>query len=472
MNARAVVLAAGKGTRMKSARPKVLHELCGRPMLWWVLEALNAAGVDDVIVVTNPELDPLLAPLGVRTVIQDEQLGTGHAVKIALEALEPRDGSVIVAYGDMPLVDRTIFADVQAALDFDAATALALVTARMPLPSSFGRIVRASILPSFRSATATADESSTEPALDAGSVERIVEAKDCTPAQLAIDEMNAGIYAFGEAALRAIVPRIGNDNAQREYYLTDAVELLIAAGRRVVPVPVADYRSVLGVNDRVELASAGAILNRRLCEEHMRAGVTIQDPATTYLEPGVLIGRDTVIEHGTQLSGATAIGAGCTIGPNCRIANARIGDDVRITESVVLDSAVGAGTRIGPYAHLRGGASLGANVRIGNFVEIKKSDLADDVKANHLAYIGDATVGERTNYGAGAITCNYDGKRKNRTQIGSDVFIGTNNSLVAPLSIGDGAMTGASAVVIRDVPAGDKQVGNPARSIAKKPAQT
>ena len=310
------------------------------------------------------------------------------------------------------------------------------------------------------------------PALDAGSVERIIEAKDCTPAQLAIDEMNAGIYAFGEAALRAIVPQIGNDNVQREYYLTDAVELLIAAGRRVVPVPVADYRSVLGVNDRVELASAGAILNRRLCEEHMRAGVTIRDPATTYLEPDVVIGRDTVIQHGTQLSGATEIGAGCTIGPNCRIANARIGDDVRITESVVLDSAVGAGTRIGPYAHLRGGASLGANVRIGNFVEIKKSDLADDVKANHLAYIGDATVGARTNYGAGAITCNYDGKRKNRTQIGADVFIGTNNSLVAPLSIGDGAMTGASAVVIRDVPAGDKQVGNPARSIAKKPAQT
>ena len=443
---------------MKSARPKVLHELCGRPMLWWVLQALAAAGIDDVVVVTNPELDPLLAPLGVRTVIQAEQLGTAHAVKIALDALEPRDGTLVVAYGDMPLVDRTIFEDVQAAVDPRAGTALALVTARMPLPSSFGRIVR------------TAGAAGTASPGAAPSVERIVEAKDCTAEQLAIDEMNAGIYAFGEAALREIVPQIGNANAQGEYYLTDAVELLLASGRRIAPVPVADYRSVLGVNDRVELANASAILNRGLCEEHMRAGVTIADPATTYLEPGLVIGRDTVIEHGTKLSGTTVIGTACEIGPNCRIANAIIADDVCITESVILDSSVGPRTRIGPFAHLRGGAQLGANIRIGNFVEIKKSDLADDVKANHLAYIGDATVGARTNYGAGAITCNYDGKQKNRTHIGADVFVGTNNSLVAPLTLGDGAMTGAGAVVIRDVPPGDKQVGNPARSIAKKPA--
>lgn len=461
MSVRAIVLAAGKGTRMKSVRPKVLHELCGRPMLWWVLEALKAAGVDDIVVVTNPELDRQLAGLVVRTVIQHEQLGTGHAVKIALDAIEPRDGTLVVAYGDMPLVDRTIFEDVHAAVDPDAGTALALVTARMPLPSSFGRIIR----------TASAGSPGMAPGIGSvPTVERIVEAKDCTAEQLAIDEMNAGIYAFDEPPLREIMPQIGNDNAQREYYLTDAVELLIASGRRIAPVPVADYRSVLGVNDRVELANASAILNRRMCEEHMRAGVTIVDPATTYLEPGLVIGRDTVIEHGTKLCGTTAIGTDCTIGPNCRIANASIADDVRITESVILDSSVGPGTRIGPFAHLRGGAHLGANVRIGNFVEIKKSDLADDVKANHLAYIGDATVGERTNYGAGAITCNYDGKQKNRTQIGTDVFIGTNNSLVAPITIGDGAMTGAGAVVIRDVQPGDKQVGNPARSIAKKPA--
>jgi len=449
VSARAVVLAAGKGTRMKSAQPKVLHELCGRPMLWWVLEALRAAGVDEIVVVTNPELDPLVQSQGVRTVIQAQQLGTGHAVKTALDALEPRDGCVVVAYGDMPLVDATIFEDVQAAVDPDAGTALALVTARMPLPSNFGRIVRSG-----------------------NAVERIVEAKDCTPEQLAIDEMNAGIYAFGEAALRETVARIGNDNAQGEYYLTDAVELLIASGRRIAPVPVADYRSVLGVNDRVELSAAAAILNRRLCEEHMRAGVTIVDPATTYLEPGLTIEPDVTILPGAWIYGETRIGTGTTIGARCRIGNAVIGARCDIRESVVTSTRLGDDVRVGPFAHLRDGNVIGDRVRIGNFVEFKKSEIGDDVRANHLAYIGDATVGARTNYGAGAITCNYDGKQKNPTRIGSDVFVGTNNSLVAPLTIGDGATTGAGAVVIRDVPAGDKQVGNPARSIAKKPAGT
>jgi bifunctional UDP-N-acetylglucosamine pyrophosphorylase / glucosamine-1-phosphate N-acetyltransferase len=440
---------------MKSARPKVLHELCGRPMLWWVLQALEAAGIDDVVVVTNPELDPLLAPLGVRTVIQAEQLGTGHAVAIALDALEPRDGTLVVAYGDMPLVDRSIFADVHAAVDPRAGTALALVTARMPLPSSFGRIVR----------TAGAASPGAAPG-----VERIVEAKDCTAEQLAIDEMNAGIYAFGEAALREIMPQIGNANAQGEYYLTDAVELLLASGRRIAPVPVADYRSVLGVNDRVELANASAILNRRLCEEHMRAGVTIVDPATTYLEPGVVIEPDVIVMPGTWIYGNTRIASGTTIGARCRIGDAVIGARCEIRESVVTASRIGDDVRIGPFAHLRDGNVIGDRVRVGNFVEFKKSEIGDDVKANHLAYIGDATVGDRTNYGAGAITCNYDGTNKNRTTIGTDAFIGTNNSLVAPIAIGDGAMTGAGAVVIRDVPPGDKQVGNPARSIAKKPA--
>jgi len=449
VSTRAIVLAAGKGTRMKSARPKVLHEICGRPMLWWVLDALRAAGVDEIVVVSNRELDPLLGGFGVQTVVQNEQLGTGHAVRIALEALAPASGTVLVAYGDMPLVDASIFEKVQSAVEPGAGTALALVTARMPLPSSFGRIVR-----------------------DGTAVDAIVEAKDCTPEQLAIDEMNAGIYAFDETALREAIVRVGNDNAQREFYLTDTVALLNAAGRRVVAVAVADYRSVLGVNDRVELADARAIRNRRLCEAHMRAGVTIVDPATTYLDAGLEIGVDTVIYPNTTVAGATRIGARCAIGPNCRIGAAQIADETQITESVILDSAIGRHVRIGPFAHIRGGTRLGDGVKIGDFVEIKNAVVGDDVKANHLAYIGDASVGPRTNYAAGAITCNYDGVRKNRTEIGADVFIGTNNSLVAPVTIGDGAITGAGAVVIRDVPPGDKQVGNPARSIAKKPAET
>ncbi|HEV2739892.1 MAG TPA: bifunctional UDP-N-acetylglucosamine diphosphorylase/glucosamine-1-phosphate N-acetyltransferase GlmU [Candidatus Elarobacter sp.] len=462
MSARAIVLAAGKGTRMKSARAKVLHELCGRPMLWWVLEALRAAGVDDIVVVTNPELDPQLAPFGVRTVIQREQLGTGHAVKIALDAIVPDDGCLVVAYGDMPLVDPAIFEDVQAAVDPGAGTALALVTAVMPLPSAFGRIVRTG--PSTGSAAA--DTASGQ------AVERIVEAKDCTPAQLALDEMNAGIYAYDERALRAAIAQVGNDNAQGEYYLTDTVELLIAAGRRVAPVPVADYRSVLGVNDRVELASAGALLNRRLCETHMRAGVTITDPATTYLEPGLLLATDVTIRPNTVICGATRIGEGTSIGPNSRISDATIGARCDIRESVVTASEVANDVKIGPFAHLRGGSQLADGVRIGNFVELKNAHLAEGVKANHLTYLGDATVGARSNIGAGTITANFDGVRKNRTELGSDVKVGSNSVLVAPVSVGDGAVTGAGAVVNRDVPAGDKVAGVPARSIAKKPAET
>lgn len=434
---------------MKSARPKVLHELCGRPMLWWVLEALRASGADEIVVVTNPELDPLLDGFGVRTVVQTEQLGTGHAVRMALDAIEPREGCLLVAYGDMPLVDSTIFEDVQAAVDPDAGTALALVTARMPLPSNFGRIVRSG-----------------------SAVERIVEAKDCTAEQLAIDEMNAGIYAFDEAALRAAIVQVGNANAQREYYLTDTVELLIASGHRVAPVPVADYRSVLGVNDRAELAAARAILNARLCEAHMLAGVTIVDPATTYLEPGLEIGRDATLLPNTSICGATRIGEDTTIGPNTRIADATIGARCAIRESVVTSSRIGDEVTIGPFAHLRGNSQLASDVKIGNFVELKNADLAEGVKANHLAYLGDTAIGPRSNIGAGTITANFDGVRKNRTEIGADVKIGSNNTLVAPVTVGDAATTGAGAVVNRDVEPGDKVAGVPARSIAKKPAGT
>ncbi|HZW52725.1 MAG TPA: bifunctional UDP-N-acetylglucosamine diphosphorylase/glucosamine-1-phosphate N-acetyltransferase GlmU [Candidatus Elarobacter sp.] len=449
MSARAVVLAAGKGTRMKSKRSKVLHELCGRPMLWWVLEALRAADVGDITVVTNPELDadPLMAGLGVRTVVQQEQLGTGHAVRIALDATEPGDGALVVAYGDMPLVDASIFQDVQAAIDPGEAIALALVTARMPLPSSFGRIVRTG-----------------------NTVDRILEAKDCTPELLAIDEMNAGIYAYDERALREAIPRVGSDNAQGEYYLTDTVELLIESGRRVAPVPAWDYRSVLGVNDRVELAAARAVLNRRLCEAHMRAGVTIVDPATTYLEPGLEIAPDAVIHPNTTLCGGTRIGESTSIGPNTRVSDSVIGARCKIHDSVVASSEIADDVHVGPFAHLRAGTVLGGNVHVGNFVETKKARLGEGVKAGHLTYLGDATVGARTNIGAGTVTCNYDGVRKNETRIGEDAFIGTNSSLVAPITIGDGAITGAGTVAIRDVEPGDKVVGNPARSIAPRPA--
>ncbi len=444
---RAIVLAAGKGTRMKSALPKVLHDLCGRPMLWYVLEALRATGIEEIVIVASPELEPLLAPFGVGCVVQSPQRGTGHAVQVALAALEPRNDTVVVAYGDMPLVDGTIFEDVQAAVDADAGTALGLVTARMPLPSSFGRVVR-----------------------NGTTIEKIVEFRDATTAERAIEEMNAGIYAFDERALRAVIGRLSDDNAQGELYLTDTVELLVAESHRVVPVEAVDYRLVLGVNDRVELAGARATMNERLCRAHMRAGVTIVDPATTYLEPGLTIGADSIIAPNTAIGGGSVLGLRTRVGPNVRLDNARLDDDVCVTESVVLDTAIGARTTVGPFAHLRGGNAIGGDVHIGNFVELKNARLAAGVKAGHLTYLGDATVGENANIGAGTITCNYDGARKNETTIGRDAFIGSNSSLVAPLTIGEGALTGAGAVVIRDVPAGDRVAGNPAHSIGAKKA--
>jgi bifunctional UDP-N-acetylglucosamine pyrophosphorylase/glucosamine-1-phosphate N-acetyltransferase len=446
---RAIVLAAGKGTRMKSERPKVLHELCGRPMLWYVLRALRAAGIVEIVVVTNPELDARIGELGIAGILQAVPRGTGDAVKIALDRLPHRPGGrVVVAYGDMPLISEEIFGQVVAALgplERPCDVAMALVTVRMPLPSNFGRIVR-----------------------EGRNIARIVEIRDATPDELAIDEMNAGIYAFDEDELRGALPRLRADNAQNEYYLTDTVDDFVTRGKRVRPVPSEHHLDALGINDRTELARARREMNARLCDRHMRAGVTIVDPATTYLEPELAIGPDTVVYPNTTISRLSEIGGNCTIGPNVRLSNARLGAGVTVRESVVIDSVVGNGTVVGPYAHVRDDCVLGDDVRIGNFVEIKKSQLARGVKAGHLAYLGDAVVGEDTNIGAGAITCNFDGESKHPTVIGSNAFIGSNSSLVAPLAIGDGALTGAGAVVTHDVLPGERVVGNPARPLPPK----
>jgi bifunctional UDP-N-acetylglucosamine pyrophosphorylase/glucosamine-1-phosphate N-acetyltransferase len=445
---RAIVLAAGRGTRMKSERPKVLHRIAGREMIWHVLRALCDAGVRDVTVVTNGAIDEHLEPIArdaghhhVRIVAQSPQLGTGHAVQVALAAMPEREGTLLVLNGDMPLIDGNL---VRAALDASG-HALALVTAKMPLPSSFGRIVRKD-----------------------DSVHRIVEARDASDAELELDEMNAGLYAYDERKLRAAVAELRNDNAQKEYYLTDTVAGLVAKGERVVPVLAADYRAALGVNDKVELAHAHRLLNRRLCEHHMRAGVTIVDPETTWLEPDLEIAADVTILPNTTIGRGTKIAAHAEIGPNSRVQNAVIGEHAIVADSVVVDSEVGAFAYVGPFAHVRGEASIGTGARVGNFVEVKKSSLGAGVKAGHLTYLGDATIGERTNIGAGTITCNFDGVDKHATTIGKDVFVGSNSSLVAPVTLGDGAMTGAGAVVIRDVESGQRVVGNPARVLPEK----
>lgn len=440
---RAIVLAAGKGTRMKSAVPKVFHDLCGRPMLWWVLVALRDAGIEDVVVVSAPEMREGMQRFdGVRAVVQQEQLGTGHAVKIALEALEPRAGGrILVTNGDMPLVTPDVFHAAIAALD---GAAMSLVTVRAP-DSSFGRIVRRG-----------------------DRIERVVEVRDATPQERAIEETNAGIYVVDETKARESVAQLGNENAQREYYLTDTVALLASAGEDVRSVLCADAAALGGVNDRVELAQARALMNERLCAQHMRDGVTIVDPKSTYLEPELRIGRDTVIYQNTAIGRLSEIGEACTIGPNTRLSNAKIGPRSEVRESVVMDSTLGEDARVGPFAHIRGESVLARDVRVGNFVELKNAQLASGAKASHLSYVGDAVVGEEANIGAGTITCNFDGKRKNRTKIGKRAMIGSNSSLVAPVEIGDDALTGAGSVVTKDVPAGERVAGNPARPLSKK----
>ncbi len=445
----AIVLAAGKGVRMKSAVPKVMHEICGRPMIWWVFRALQDAGVSRAIAVTSPESDASvlavaekIGEMDIDTVIQVNPCGTGHATQIALEELQPRDGTILIAYGDMPVVTGALFRSAIAACD--TLTALALVTARMPLPSNFGRVIR-----------------------DGESVLRVVEARDCTPEELEISEMNAGIYAFDEGALRAVIGELRSDNAQGELYLTDTIAMLAERGDRVVRVLCEEPRLVMGVNDRCELAKARRAINARLCDTHMRAGVTIVDPERTYLEPELTIASDVVIEPNTTIGGATTIARGVRIGPNCRIFGATIGESAQITESVVLDSIVGPHVVVGPFAHLREGTRLERDVHVGNFVEIKDSKLGAGVKARHLSYLGDAEVGDSTNVGAGTITCNFDGEKKHKTKIGKNAKIGSDTMLVAPVQVGDGALTGAGSVVTRDVEAGDRVAGAPARSIKK-----
>ncbi len=443
---RAVVLAAGKGTRMKSRRPKVLHEICGQSLLGHVVQTLQRCEIADVRVVVNPELHEHAEALGLRTVVQEPQLGTGHAVQLALDDL-PKDGvAVLIVSADMPLVPAQLLRDVVEAQRTEKA-ALALVTARVPLPSFFGRIIR-----------------------EGASLSRIVEQRDATAEQLKIDEVNAGIYCFDQAALRLVIAGLKTNNAQGELYLTDCIAALVREGARIVTVEAKDHRDVMGINNRVELAAARTILQARILERHMLDGVTIVDPASTYVDAAVTIAPDTTIHPQTHLAGRSSIGRGCIIGPNSLIANSSIGDRAEVVQSQVKDSIVGEGVTVGPFAHLRGSTVVEQDARVGNFVEMKNTRLGRGAKASHLSYLGDAEIGEKTNIGAGTITCNYDGKKKHKTKIGKGVFIGSNSSLRAPIEIGDNAVTGAGSVVLHDVPPGERVAGNPARALKKKGA--
>lgn len=440
----AVVLAAGKGTRMKSRRPKVLHELCGRSMLAHVLHTLALCDVGDIRVVVSPELREQAEALGLNALVQEPQLGTGHAVQIALQDVPADGAALLVVSADLPLVPAALLRDVIGVRQSRSAAA-ALVTARVPLPSNFGRIVRQD-----------------------GKVVGIVEERDATPEQLDMDEVNAGLYCFDQTPLRRAIAELKPDNSQNELYLTDCIAALAREETGVQSVEARDYRDVMGINNRVELAAARAIMQQLILQQHMLAGVTIVDPANTYVDAGVSIEPDTIIHPQTQLSGRTSVGRGCVIGPQTLVANSSIAEGAQVVQSVVKDSIVGAGVTVGPFAHLRGSSVIEQGAHIGNFVEMKNTRMGRGAKAGHLSYLGDAEIGAAANIGAGTITCNYDGKRKNKTKIGARAFIGSNSSLVAPVEIGEGALTGAGAVVLRDVPEGERVAGNPAKPLARK----
>ena len=429
-----VILAAGQGTRMRSGIPKLLHPLCGRPMIAWPVAAARDAGAGTVVVVDSPER-PLAAVLDgeVEIAVQDRPLGTADAVRAAGAQIEP-ESTVIVLNGDVPLVtSETLRALADAHARSGAAGTIA--TAVLEDPAGYGRVVRA----------------------PDGTVERVVETKapgDATEGELHIREINTGIFAFDGGLLLDALAQVRADNAQGELYLPDVLPILRGFGRTVDAFEVADRNVTLGVNDRVGLAAVRAVAQQRINERHMLAGVTIIDPRSAIVDAGVEIGEDTMIAPFTSLLGATTIGARCEVGPVSTVIDSRLGDEAKVVHSYLIGADVGERTSVGPFAYLRPGAVLREGSKAGTFVEIKNSEIGAGTKVPHLSYIGDTEIGERSNIGAGTITANYDGYRKHRTKIGSGVKVSVDTMFVAPVTVGDDAYTGAGSVITEDVPPG------------------
>jgi bifunctional UDP-N-acetylglucosamine pyrophosphorylase / glucosamine-1-phosphate N-acetyltransferase len=430
-----IILAAGEGTRMKSRTPKVLHSLCGRSMLGHTLAAAADLEPERLIVVAGHGRDEVsaevarLAP-GARVVVQEEQSGTGHAVRMVTEAVGLIPGVVVVTYGDMPLLRPKTLGELVAA-HHTTGDAVTVLTARGD-PSGYGRIVRN----------------------DAGAFTGIVEERDATAAELAIDEYNSGCYAFDGTLLADSIKRLTTDNAQSHEYLTDVVTILRGDGHAVGTLQAADAGEIQGINDRVQLAAARRALNERLLDRWMRDGATIVDPATTWIDVDVTIGPDAEIGPGTQLEGRTVIGAGARIGPGCVLTDTSVGENASVIFTVCRQSEIGPGVSVGPYAYLRPGTRIGEDAHIGTHVELKNSNVGRGSKVPHLTYVGDADIGEHANIGAGTIFANYDGVAKNRSTIGDHAFVGSNTVLMAPLTVGDGAYTAAGSAITEDVPPG------------------
>ena len=449
-----IVLAAGGGTRMKSKTMKVLHRVAGRSMVEHVLVAVQQVQPRRIVAVVGHQRDQVgphiqaLVPDALLAV-QEEQQGTGHAVRIAMEAVAAdggvADGTVVVAYADTPLLEAEslrAFAEEHEA----AQRAVSILSGVVADPHGYGRVVRN----------------------DEGEVEGIVEENDATDEQREIREINSGILAFDAAFLAEALPKLSNDNAKGEYYLTDTVHLAREAGLHVGAHEIADVLQTEGVNDRVQLARTGAVMNERIVTRWMRAGVTVMDPATTWVDADVVLNPDVTLLPGVQLLGATVVGEDAVVGPDCTLKDCEVGAGARVTRTHGELAVVGAGATVGPFAYLRPGTTLGAEGKIGTFVETKNAQIGAGAKVPHLSYVGDAEIGEGTNIGAGTIFANYDGVEKNRTVVGRRASTGANNTFVAPVEIGDGAGTAGGTVVRRNVPPGALAVsGGPQRNLAR-----
>ncbi|MCD8880260.1 bifunctional UDP-N-acetylglucosamine diphosphorylase/glucosamine-1-phosphate N-acetyltransferase GlmU [Staphylococcus kloosii] len=431
MQRHAIVLAAGKGTRMKSQKYKVLHEVAGKSMIEHVIDNVKHSGVETIVTIVGHGADSVKEALGEQSLysFQEEQLGTAHAVRMAEEHIGTQEGTTLVVCGDTPLVTAETLKSLIEHHEQNQAQATVL-SATAPNPFGYGRIVRN----------------------DNESLTKIVEQKDATTEEQQINEISSGIFAFDNATLFSKLADVNNDNAQGEYYLPEVLSLILNENGKVEIYHTDDFDEIMGVNDRVMLSSAEQAMRTRINEQHMRDGVTIIDPQTTYIGKDVKIGQDTTIEPGVKLTGKTVIGSNVLVGQHSEIADSSIGNGVNIKQSVINESKVADEVNIGPFAQLRPGSDIGNKVKVGNFVEVKKSVVKDGAKLPHLSYVGDAEIGERSNVGCGSITVNYDGKNKFKTTIGNDAFIGCNTNLVAPVTVGDFAFIAAGSTITDNVP--------------------
>lgn len=432
----ALILAAGQGTRIKSNLPKVLHKVCGKEMVNHVIDTMRKANIDDINVIIGKGAELVKEKTASRNIsysLQEEQLGTGHAVKCAIDFLKGKKGVVGVFAGDAPLIKPETIEKLFET-HYENNNQATLLSSIVEDPTGYGRVVR-----------------------DGEEVLKIVEHKDCTEEELKINEMNAAIYCFDIESLLNSLEKLSNDNKQGEYYLTDVIGILKNEGKKVGALSI-DYEETIGVNSRIQLAEAENILRKRINNRHMENGVTLIDPNSTYIGDDVEIGKDTVIYPGNVIEGNTKIGENVVLYPNSRISNSTISNNVEIQSSVIIDSKIGDGTTVGPFAYIRPESVIGNNARIGDFVEIKKSNIGNNTKVSHLTYIGDANVGENCNFGCGTVVVNYDGKKKHTTTIGNNSFIGCNTNLVSPVTVEDNTYIAAGSTIVNDVKEGELAV--------------